>query len=51
MMSIKRQCTELFNLMSAIQTCVDRNGWLIPCRADDFAVYISRSRELVGSKS
>ena len=48
MMSMQRQCNELAALLAAIQTCVDRKGWLIPCRAADFEVYIARSRELMG---
>jgi len=48
MLSENRQCNELVALMQAIQTCVDRDGWLIPCRAADFAVYVERSRDAVG---
>lgn len=48
MMSMQRQCNELIDLVAAIQTCVNRQGWLIPCRAEDFAIYIARGRLLVG---
>jgi len=48
MMSIKRQCNEVVELLAAIQTCVDREGWLIHCRAADFEVYIERARDQVG---
>jgi hypothetical protein len=48
MMSMQRQCNELVDLLTAIQTCVDREGWLIPYRAADFDVYIARGRELIG---
>lgn len=55
MMSIKRQCSEAVALLAAIQACVDRThqadyrgGGLIPCRAEDFEVYIERARDLLG---
>lgn len=48
MMSIERQCNEVVELLAAIQACVDREGWPIPCRAADFEVYIERARQLVG---
>lgn len=51
MLSVQRQCDELAALMAAIQTCIDRTGWVIPCRADDFKVYIARGRALVGVHS
>lgn len=55
MMSIKRQCSEAVELLARIQACVDRThqrdyrgGGLIPCRAEEFEVYIARARELLG---
>lgn len=48
MLSTQRQCDELVDLMAKIQACVDRTGWVIPCRGDDFKVYIERGRGLVG---
>jgi hypothetical protein len=48
MMSINRQCDEAMQLLAAIQTCVDREGWVIPWRAADFQVYVERAREQVG---
>lgn len=56
MMSIKRQCSEAVALLAAIQACTYRtekgayrNGIsVIPCRAEDFAVYIERARALLG---
>lgn len=51
MKSVHRQCDELTELLAAIQTCIDRQGWVIPCRAVDFEVYIARGRELMGVQS
>lgn len=48
MLSIERQCTEVTRLLAAIQTCVDRDGWMIPCRAADFDAYIAQARALMG---
>lgn len=48
MMSIQRQCTEVTTLLAALQGCVDRQGHVIPCRADDFAVYVARARAAMG---
>lgn len=48
MLSVTRQCTELFQLMLAIQKCFDREGSPIPCRAEDLAVYLERARDQVG---
>lgn len=48
MMSTERQCNELVDLMQKIQACVDRKGRVIPCRADDFFIYVDRGRDLVG---
>lgn len=48
MLSIQRQCTEVTAALAAMQACVDRQGHVIPCRAEDFAVYIARARGLMG---
>jgi hypothetical protein len=48
MISIKRQCTEVTDLLAALQACVDRQGHVIPCRAEDFAVHVARGREAMG---
>lgn len=47
MMSIQRQCIEATTLLAAMQGCVDRQGHVIPCRAEDFAVYVARARDVM----
>lgn len=51
MISANRQYTEICEVLEAIQACVDREGWVIPCRAADFAEYVTRARELMGVRS
>lgn len=51
MMSMQRQCNELVDLLAAIQTCVDRDGSVIPCRAEDLAVHVARGRDMIGQES
>lgn len=48
MMSMQRQCAEVTELLASIQACVDRQGNVIPCRAGDFATFISRGRAHMG---
>lgn len=48
MLSANRQNSEAVELLAAIQECIDREGWPIPCRAADLEVYTERARELLG---
>jgi len=48
MMSMQRQCNEAVELLAALQACFGRDGWPIPCRAEDLKVYLERMRNLVG---
>lgn len=51
MLSIERQCTEVTAILEALQACVDRQGDVIPCRAESFAVFVARGRSLMGVTS
>ena len=42
------RCSEVCELLAAIQTCVDREGYVIPARSQDFRTYVERAREYMG---
>lgn len=48
MKSINQQCAEVTDLLEQLQACVDRQGEIIPGRADQFAILIAVARETMG---